>query len=388
MKIKSPIITLCFGMLTAVSLTAQSEILLQETFESGDMSTTTNADGFSWNANNRTSIVTENPQCGGLSVGTPTVIYNNGITCSGPKIPYGGGTWTAFENNNSLRFRYPANTNTEAEQRFKLGAPRRELWVQYWLRVPANYTHASANSPNNHKINAFWMDGYSQNGQGATAIWEMWDDGSGGSRATLHYNSGGDIMLTSNITGTFLPDEVVTATGGKTGVVERSGVRSGKSFVHAYATTTTGTWSGTLTGATSGATATIDIAKRWSSGGHKQSTPFISVPADRGRWMQLVFHIKASSSNTSDDGILEMWRRWEGGSFKKLHEMTDAIMPVPIGGPNGWTAGYLMGNTHGYFEDTEWLIDNFIISDTPLDAYPNVVTVEVAPKPPSIVAIQ
>jgi len=54
--------TIFVTSLLAVCLTANAQqILIMDSFESGDMSTT-NTDGFSWANNNRTSIVTQGPK--------------------------------------------------------------------------------------------------------------------------------------------------------------------------------------------------------------------------------------------------------------------------------------------------------------------------------------
>lgn len=98
-------------------------------------------------------------------------------------------------------------------------------------------------------------------------------------------------------------------------------------------------------------------------GPHLQQTQFISVPADRGRWMQVVMHIKAATTTESNDGVIEMWRRWEDESdFTKYHEVTDADMGIQ-GAVNGFSAGYLMGYANApYAEDTWWIVDDFEMS--------------------------
>jgi len=193
-----------------------------------------------------------------------------------------------------------------SEQRFDLGAPHRDIWFRYWLRVPVNYDHVGAN-PTNRKFFALWMDGYSAGGDGPTVAWEFWDNGSNnGSNLAFHFGEGGYTVM----------------------------------------------------------------------GGHKQHTPFISYPADRGRWMQIVLHIKAATNSTSNDGVIQMWRRWENeGSFTKFHDIASANIAAPSGGPNGWKAGYIMGWANAaYSQNTEWLMDDFTISDTPLIIAPRRIT--------------
>jgi hypothetical protein len=142
---------------------------LFDSFESGDMSAS-NADGFSWGSNNRTSVVT-----------STEVVWNNGAKST----PIGSGQdWTPFSGEHSLRFRYPA-MEPWSEQRFKLGAAYPEIWFRYWLRVPKNFVHEPVSeSSHNNKFFALWMDGYSQKGDGPTIVWNFWGDDSGGSRFT------------------------------------------------------------------------------------------------------------------------------------------------------------------------------------------------------------
>lgn len=119
-------------------------------------------------------------------------------------------------------------------------------------------------------------------------------------------------------------------------------------------------------------------------GGHKQHTPFLST-SDRGRWMQIMIHVKAASSTSSNDGIIEMWRRWESDSaYTKFHEEFNADMGTPTGTP-GWKGGYIMGYANAAFENnTEWLVDDFTISDTPFPG----VEIAVAPNAPSLIYVQ
>jgi hypothetical protein len=94
-----------------------------------------------------------------------------------------------------------------------------------------------------------------------------------------------------------------------------------------------------------------------SLGPHLQQTDFITYPTDQGRWMQVVIHVKTETSDGADDGVIEMWRRWDNGSFVKYHDITNAGLKVPPS-PLGWAAGYFMGwSNPSYSADTEWLID-------------------------------
>ena len=102
-------------------------------------------------------------------------------------------------------------------------------------------------------------------------------------------------------------------------------------------------------------------------GSDNQYTPFISVPADRGRWMQVVLHVKIASAVNASDGVIELYRRWDGESmFTRIHG-SDTINVYPTSGPMGFSFGYLMGWANGaYAADTEWLIDDVTFSTTDL----------------------
>ena len=121
------------------------------------------------------------------------------------------------------------------------------------------------------------------------------------------------------------------------------------------------------------------LAFSYNEGGYDRSSgqirhvKFIEVPEDRGRWMQVLYNIRASSTADSSDGYVAFWRRWEGEQeFTRLQEVTDIKLMVPPGGPNGWSAGYLMGYANAtYAEDTEWLIDDFVVATHSLLSHSN-----------------
>jgi len=121
-------------------------------------------------------------------------------------------------------------------------------------------------------------------------------------------------------------------------------------------------------------------------GGHNQSVPFISYPSDQGRWMQIVIHTKAATSISSNDGVIELYRRWKNESeFTRLHHTNSADIGKPTNVP-GFKAGYLMGwSNPTYAENTEWLIDDFQISSTSLVNDEVVTTPPVVdPNPPEV----
>jgi hypothetical protein len=88
--------------------------------------------------------------------------------------------------------------------------------------------------------------------------------------------------------------------------------------------------------------------------------PFISVPSDRGRWMNIVTRVVTESTQDAGDGSMEVWRKWDGDAeYTKPFNLTGYVIRVPPAGPAGFAAGYLMGYSNsGYAADTEWLIDD------------------------------
>jgi len=272
-------IILLVGFITTFSQSLLADMVLHDSFESGNMSTT-DADGFGWEGNNATSIVTMNPKCNGLSKGDATVIYNNKTMCNGP---ISGRDWTAKDGNNSLRFRFGAGKNM-SEQRFNLGVHYPDLWLRYFIRVPVNFSQGTLNN----KFLALWTDTYDKQG---TVTWDTRPDSNHDGGANLTYADGG-------------------TTHPETG-----------------------------------------------------ATPFISVPKDRGRWMEILVHVKPATSATAHDGIIQLSRRWVGDkNFTKIHEKLNAIIYEPGVSTQGIAHGYLFGWANDpYKEDTEWLLDDLSV---------------------------
>ncbi len=100
------------------------------------------------------------------------------------------------------------------------------------------------------------------------------------------------------------------------------------------------------------------------SGSTNQTKPFITT-SDRGRWMHIVFHVKTESSSGASDGAVQTYRRWQGEiNYTKLHEASNLPIKLPNAGPNGLKAGYILGWHQPYTNDTEWLVDDFVVSNS------------------------
>ncbi|MFC7294335.1 hypothetical protein [Marinobacter aromaticivorans] len=105
--------------------------------------------------------------------------------------------------------------------------------------------------------------------------------------------------------------------------------------------------------------------------------PFIAIPGDRGRWMHLVVHLDSESVPGASDGLMEVWRKWEGDTdYTKTHDIRN--QPINLSSTKkGFAAGYLMGYANAVYPvDTEFMIDDFELSTSPLFLSSNV------PNPP------
>ncbi len=291
MNIKTSFLAICLSIFSILSFNVSAADIFSDSFESINMSET-NKYGFKWEANNRTSVVTQD------SNGEPVAVYNNGsiYKIKDPVMPDGSPrNYIAKTGSYALRFMYPAG-QTWSEQRFGLGTAMREVVIKFWLRVPLNFSYGTKGSPAmNNKFFAIWMDGYETSGEGSTVWLGMYPINTHDATLAYSYSKG-------NYTG---------------------------------------------------------------SGGFQQTKPFITT-ADRGRWMQIVFRVKAESSEGANDGIVQTYRRWSGeNKFTKMHEDLNAPLHVPHSGPNGFIRGYILGWSNAtYNNDTEWLLDDFVVSDS------------------------
>lgn len=241
----------------------------------------------------------------------PTAVYNNrNINNSAPAVLNNSvpRNWTAKDGKYSLRVHYPAGANW-AEQRFLFGKAYPDLWLSYWIRVPQNYYRGSVS------------------------------------------NVGGAV---NNKWGIFLMGTMKGNKDYRNKTVSLVEMRD---------------WPNNNGGCN------LDMSFRNGTNGRyhtsKIYTDFIT-PADAGRWMQIVYHLKASRSSTSTDGILQMYRRWSNEtSFTLINDLENINVGIGKGsiasGYFGWGGGYLMGYANApYAHDTNWLIDDFTISTTSL----------------------
>jgi len=263
------------GLLTFGTL-ASGELLVSDSFESGDMSTTSAA-GFRWSDTKTTSVVTADTE----------VFVTSPVNHPAPKTS----RWEAKTGDHALMLRYDAGRSW-TEQKFHLREAQPEIWMSFWLRVPTNYSHPKVEGANdNQKLFRLWMDGYGQKGDGSTVGMSFRGDGHGGSYFFAKIAGSGD----------------------------------------------------------------------------KGRVPFIKIPGDRGKWMHLVVHVDSESSPGEKDGLMEVWRKWDGDSdYTKTHDFKD--QPIKLSSTKkGFASGYLMGWANAVYPvDTEFLLDDFKLSTLPL----------------------
>jgi hypothetical protein len=125
---------------------ASSELLVSDSFESGDMFTTNAAD-FRWSGPKVTSVVTE-------------VFVTSPVNLPAPEASQ----WETKTGKRALMLRYRAGKS----------------WMSFWLRVPTHYSHPKAEGANdNQKLFRLRVDVDGQKGDGSTVAMSYRGDGDG-----------------------------------------------------------------------------------------------------------------------------------------------------------------------------------------------------------------
>ena len=110
----------------------------------------------------------------------------------------------------------------------------------------------------------------------------------------------------------------------------------------------------------------VNLRLLWSEGAYQGGVPelpqvnFINLPADQGKWMTVLVHIKPSTTRTSSDGVLEVFRKWDGeSSYTQLLSTATAKFILPTTGYQGLAQGKIMGWANAlYAAQTDWIVDN------------------------------
>ena len=307
--------------LIAVALCSASTLAhsyyFEDGFEGGD-TYSSNAQGFSWGGDNSNAIFNSQGMLWKKETGTNSPPLTSFTSENGWTWAIDSNTsWTprSGSGSNFLNFIYSASDNW-AERRFELGAGGPDVWISFWLRVPTNYILPNPNecgsSSMGDKLFALWHDSYTTTQQtGSSFVMGLKPEtgGSAGRIARLDMN--------------FAP-------GCKSTIGDKT----------PNAPCTNNNWG------------SITIEK------------FIVPATDAGKWMHIVIRAKENSATGIEDGLIQMWRKWDGGAYTQIFDRK-GIHVNKQGG--GWQAGYILGDSGlGHCEQTEWLMDDFIVSDKPL----------------------
>ena len=185
---------------------------------------------------------------------------------------------------------------SSAEKRFRLAQGARELWLEYGFFVPTNFFHRNPTGNSNNKFLALWEENYTGVGT----------DG---------------VTPTPLLIFEFRP---MNDSPNRTGEV-------GSSYVYLHGTDRTGKLIG-------------GIGQKWLSA-------FGSW--NRGKWVNIRVHVKLATTDTSNDGVVEMWA--DGNLV--ISTYTFALHSSASG--HYIRNGYLLGwSNSGYDVDTEFKIDN------------------------------
>lgn len=176
-----------------------------------------------------------------------------------------------------------------------------QSYPEVWVRYWIRVPENFSHDGVNYKFFVIYMDGYIQGGTGTTVEMQLWPNSNGNSRMTF--------------------------------------------TVHNY--------NANKTAAYKALESTVP-----------EVNDFIDPERDRGRWMQVVYRFKTSSSVNSEDGVIEAWRRWQDETqYNKFFSVQDAIMS-PAEDGSFFQGGYFLGWANGgYNFDTEWLIDKVEMSE-------------------------
>lgn len=110
-----------------------------------------------------------------------------------------------------------------------------------------------------------------------------------------------------------------------------------------------------------------DGSKRTFSRQDGRDVVLIDPLLDKGHWQRRTLHIQMPSSESSDDGVIELWvtRRVETSNPTTVKVIEHHDGNFHGGDQNYLNKGYILGwSNTGYDEATVFLIDNFILSDS------------------------
>ncbi len=253
------------------------------------------------------------------------------------------------------------------EQRFHLGGDYPELWIKYDLYIPANYHHRC---PVELQLEA--PEPGMQTGD--TILHVKNEDGSGYTvpdpeRWGEIYDIDDDTIWVDKLSYYYTFLDGYEFRNQRTGVISQVQKRLGyghnnKFFLvwqGGYGSSTTGNmvdfefWSNDR-GSSKLSYYPAKDNGAWKPGHTFANENIIDKETDRGKWMEIIIHIKISGPS-NDNGILHLWKN--GNEY--LH-VTDLPNYSELGF-NYFQYGYLLGwSNSGYTEETLMYIDDVVFS--------------------------
>lgn len=245
----------------------------------------------------------------------------NGFTWASTGANVVVSTQEKFSGTHALQFRFgpnPVGKDAMAEQRFNMGKYLNEIWIEYMLFIPTNFTHRN-DSPANNKFIVVWRDIYSDINGGTQQLAMEYD-------ATAKKGS--------------------TAPSSFARPMARAGVVD----------TATVARLGTLKG--------FAVADRGPNGKVIPRTVLISPtgPIVPGKWTRIRFHFKLSSERLKADGVYQMW----ANDVLVVNAQNQAYWNAKLTPTDAsFRNGYLLGWANsGFTEQTLLYIDDVKFYDT------------------------
>lgn len=99
---------------------------------------------------------------------------------------------------------------------------------------------------------------------------------------------------------------------------------------------------------------------------------------DNGKWHKIVMHFKTSTNNNTPDGVAQIWKNGE-----LLLNITNLDAYASSNNLNYMDEAYFIGwSNSGYAQKTQILVDNFTMSNSPIDVNGDPIVVAL-PNPPT-----
>ena len=111
--------------------------------------------------------------------------------------------------------------------------------------------------------------------------------------------------------------------------------------------------------------------------------PVIEQSIDNGKWQRRTIHVKLPTTQSSNDGIIEVWIRHGNNVVEKHVEILNGDFR-DVDEP--WIRhGYLLGwSNNGFAEPTSFLITNFILAESALHIDRDAIVYVAPPNPPTV----